>query len=210
MGRLPLLCFAALITLLPASGVRAQASAATEDASHFPAVDTHASEHVAIAADPYDTTAKAKLFHVDYPAYHVLPIRIIVTNNGDTPISLADARIDFITAAGDKIPAAEPEDVERILDRPADPGSAVRVGPIKLGGKGKSMDKQVKEDFDTHEYGALAVEPHTTRTGFLFYDIGGIREPLRGARLELRKLHAADGKELFAFEIPFDKYLAKK
>jgi hypothetical protein len=84
------------------------------------------------------------------------------------------------------------------------------VGPIKLGGKGKSKDKQIKEDFDTHEYGAIAVEPHTTRTGFLFYDLGDVRDPLRGAHLELRRLRAADGKELFAFEVPFDKYLATK
>ncbi|MGI8771224.1 MAG: hypothetical protein ACR2JE_07295 [Acidobacteriaceae bacterium] len=196
--------------MLPAAGVRAQAPAAPEEASRFAAVDTHASEHVAIAADPYDTPAKAKLFHIDYPAYHVLPIRIIVTNNGDTPISLADARIDFITAAGDKISAAEPEDVERILDKPGDPAKAVRVGPIKVGGKGKSKDKEIKEDFDTHEYGALAVEPHTTRTGFLFYDVGSTGDPLRGGRLELRRLRAADGKELFAFEVPFDKYLATK
>ncbi len=210
MGRLPIFCLTVSLALLPVAGAHAQTPAAPEDASRFPAVDTHASEHVAIAADPYDTTAKAKLFHVDYAAYHVLPIRIIVTNNGDTPISLADARIDFITAGGDKIPAAEPEDVERIVDKPGDPAKAVRVGPIKVGGKGKSKDKEIKEDFDTHEYGALAVEPHTTRTGFLFYDVGGMGDPLRGARLELRRLRAANGKELFAFEVPFDKYLATK
>jgi hypothetical protein len=52
------------------------------------------------------------------------------------------------------------------------------------------------------------VEPHTTHDGFLFYDIQGLgSSPLRGAKLLLREIKDADGKELFYFEIPFDKYL---
>jgi hypothetical protein len=209
MGRTSLLCLAFLLPLLPGTTF-AQSPAEPKEATLYPAFDTHPAEHVSIAAEPYDTAAKNSLFHVDYLAYNVMPIRIIVTNSGNTPISLANARIDFISSTGDKIPAADPEDVERKIDRPANPGKAVQVGPIKLGGKGKSKDKQIKEDFDTHEYGAIAVEPHTTRTGFLFYDLGDVRDPLRGAHLELRRLRAADGKELFAFEVPFDKYLATK
>ena len=36
-----------------------------------------------------------------------MPIRIIVTNDGDKPINLEQARIHLILANGDKIPAAE-------------------------------------------------------------------------------------------------------
>ncbi len=46
-----------------------------------------------------------------------MPVRLIVTNHGDRPISLRDARILFETAAGDRIQAAEPEDVERLMTR---------------------------------------------------------------------------------------------
>ncbi len=35
-----------------------------------------------------------------------MPIYIVVTNNSDKPISLDQARIDLISATGDKIPAA--------------------------------------------------------------------------------------------------------
>ncbi len=174
---------------------------------HYPAVDNHSAEHVAIAAEPFNTPEKAAIFHINYSRYDVLPIRIIVTNNGDTPISLTEARIDFITAAGDKIPAAEPSDVERILSRPSDLKSGVKLGPLTLG-KHKSQDKAIEEDFSRYEYAAIAVEPHTTRAGFLFYNLQNLHDPLVGGRLELRKLHASNGHELFAFEIPFDKYLA--
>lgn len=173
----------------------------------YPAVDNHPAEHVAIAADPFNTPDKAAIFHINYSRYDVLPIRIIVTNNGDAPISLTEARIDFITAAGDKIPAAEPEDVERILSRPSDLKSGVKVGPLTFG-KHKSQNKVIEEDFSRYEYAAIAVEAHTTRAGFLFYNLQNLKNPLVGGRLELRKLRAANGHELFAFEIPFDKYLS--
>jgi hypothetical protein len=65
----------------------------------------------------------------------------------------------------------------------------------------------VEEDFKSLEYAAVAVEAHTTRAGFLFYDVEGLANPLAGAKLNLRMLRNADGKELFYFEIPFDKYL---
>lgn len=180
------------------------------DATSYPAVDVHAEEHVAIAADPYDTKEKISIFRVDYLKYGFMPIRIIVTNNGDRPISLADARINFITAAGDKIPAAEVEDVERRMDKVKRPDSGYKLpGPLpRIGNKSGTKNKDVEDDFHSFEYAALAVEPHTTRAGFLFYDLDGVANPLSGGKLNLHTLRNADGKELFYFEIPFDKYLA--
>ena len=54
------------------------------------------------------------------------------------------------------------------------------------------------------------MEPHSTRAGFLWYDVSDLDHPLRGARLHLHKLRDADGQELFYFEIPFEKYLKSK
>jgi hypothetical protein len=182
-----------------------------KDAAAYPAVDFHTKEQVAIAAEPFDTAEKCKIFQVDYLKYRFLPIRIIVTNTGDHPVSLRDARIFFISAEGDKVPAAEPEDVERRV-RPKDSrGHDIPVGPIKLHTKGSASDDKIEADFDRFEYAALAVEPHTTRAGFLFYDMQGLGDtPLHGGKLVLRELRDSDGNELFYFEIPFDKYLEAK
>src|SRR5271156_5224659 len=92
------------------------------EASSYPAFETHADEHVTIAADPYDTKDKASCFRIDYLKYGFMPIRVIVTNDGDKAISMEQARIHFITASGDKIPAAEPEDVERRTTDVKNPG----------------------------------------------------------------------------------------
>jgi hypothetical protein len=183
-----------------------------QPATSFAAVEVHDDEKVAVAAEPYDTKEKASIFRVDYLGHGVMPIRLIVTNLGDRPISLRDARILFQTAAGDRIQAAEPEDVERLMTFKEKQGKKIPMpGPIpaiKL--KPKASDKQIEQDFDTFEYEALVVEPHTTRAGFLFYDISDLAHPLKGAKLHLHKLRDADGKELFFFEIPFDKYLNSK
>jgi len=183
-----------------------------QPATSFAAVEVHDDEKVAIAVEPYDTEEKAAIFRVDYLSHGVMPVRVIVTNNGNRPISLRDARIHFYTAAGDKIPAAEPEDVERLMTRKEREGSKIPLPaplpPIRV--KPKSGNKEIEQDFDTFEYQALVVEPHSTRAGFLFYDVSGLGHPLQGASLHLRMLRDADGKELFYFEIPFDKYLKSK
>ena len=183
-----------------------------QSATTFAAVEVHDVENVAIAAEPYDTRQKESIFRVDYLSHGVLPVRLIVTNNGDRPISLRDAKILFLTAGGDKIQTAQPEDVERLMTRKEREGAKLPLpGPlpsIKL--KPRASNKEIEQDFNTFEYHSLVVEPHTTRTGFLFYDLSDLNHPLRGALLHLHELRDADGKELFYFELPFDKYLKSK
>ena len=203
----------AIPMLLLAASVNAQhKQPSVQPATNFAAVEVHADEKVAIAVEPYETQAKASLFRVDYLAHGILPIRIIVTNNGERPINLSEARIIFYTASDGKILAAEPEDVERLMSRTEREGKKLPLPgglpPIHL--KPKASNKEIEQDFDAFQYSAIVVEPHTTRAGFLFYDINGIEDPLRGAKLHLRKIRNADGQDLFYFEIPFDKYLKSK
>jgi hypothetical protein len=178
-------------------------------ATSYPAFDQHPDDQVVIAADPYDTQEKASIFRIKYLQYGFMPIRIIVTNNGDQPISLNDARINFITAYGDKISAAEPEDVVRRLGGIKRPDGGYKLpGPLpRIGNKSSNKSKDVDADFKEFEYAAIVVEAHTTRAGFLFYDIDGLTNPLAGAKLNFRMLRDSKGKELFYFDILFDKYL---
>jgi hypothetical protein len=207
---LPAVAALLAIRLLAAPLFAQHAPPPAQTADQYPAFERHAGDHLSIAADPYDTPQKASIFRVDYGSANIIPVRIVITNEGDTPISLDNARIDFITAAGDKVAAAEPRDAERAIDRPADPRNKIPIGPIKIGGKGKNQDKKIEQDFSEFQYNAIAVEPHTTRAGFLFYDLQDLESPLTGAHLELRRIQSSDGRELFAFEIPFNKYLASK
>lgn len=183
-----------------------------QPATSFAAVEVHDKEKVAVAAEPYDTKEKEDLFRVDYLAHGVMPVRLIITNNSDRPISLRDARILFQTPAGDRIQAAEPEDVERLMTRKEREGGKIPLpGPLpSIHMKPKASNKEIEADFDEFEYAALVVEPHSTRAGFLFYDVSQLDDPLKGSKLHLHKLRDADGNELFFFEIPFDRYLRSK
>jgi hypothetical protein len=206
-------CLWAALSLHPPSSFQARAAEHAAPpagvATDYPAYDLHPAEQVAIAADPYNTQEKASIFRINYLKYGFMPIRIIVTNNGDQPVSLKDARINFITAFGDKIPAAEPEDVQRRLGGIKRPDGGYKLpGPLpRIGNKSSSKNKDVDQDFNDFEYSAIAVEPHTTRAGFLFYDVEGLENPLAGAKLNFRMLRDSKGNELFYYEVPFDKYL---
>lgn len=178
-------------------------------ATSYPAVDAHLKEHVAIAAVPCDRPDKCDFFKVDFLRYGFMPIRLIVTNLGDKPISLNDARIDFLDAAGDRIQAAIPEDVERRISTRDRVGANIPVGPLKIHTKPKISDQKIEHEFDIWEYASIVVDPHSTRAGYLFYDIDGLGpNPLKGASLYLTDLQDANGHQLFYFQIPFDKYLA--
>jgi len=204
------------LTLLIGMALTATASDHTpppvQPATAFAAFEAHDDEQVVIAVEPYDSKEKESIFRVDYLSHGVMPIRLIVTNNSNKPISLRDARILFQTAAGERLQTAEPEDVERLMSHKERQGGKIPLPGglpgIKL--KPKASDKEIEADFDTFEYNALVVEPHSTRAGFLFYDVSQLAHPLQGAKLHLHKLRDSEGNELFYFEIPFDKYLAKR
>ncbi|MGC9158608.1 MAG: hypothetical protein ACP5FH_06415 [Terracidiphilus sp.] len=196
---------------LPAAA-RRHVSPPVQPATSYAAVEIHAREKVAVAAEPYDTPAKESFFRVDYLAHGVLPIRLIVTNSGSLPVRFDNAQFFFVTAAGDALPAATAEDVERRISLREREGAKVPM-PFPFPGlrlKPKASDQEVEQDFATFAFRPLDVAPHTTRAGFLFYDLSGLDHPLHGASLRVRGLRSASGNPLFSFEIPFDRYLQSK
>lgn len=179
-----------------------------KEASTYASHDEHAS--VVIAAEPYNTPERGNLFRIPYLKNGFMPIYLVVTNNSDEAISLDQARIDFISSESDRIPAAVPGDVERRMTHLHGPGAPIPLpAPLPpLRRKPKTPDKKIEQDFNDFEYSAATVPPHSTRAGFLFYDVQGLGPaPLKGAKLAVRDIRTAGGKELFTFEIPFDKYL---
>ncbi|MFT4112742.1 hypothetical protein [Silvibacterium sp.] len=205
--------FAFSLLLLAALAPLARAQHALpppQDATKYPAFDAHGDEKVAIAAIPFQTKEEMKYFRVDYLKNNFLPILIVVTNNGDKPISLAQARIDFIGANNDRVQAAEPEDVERRMTHVSNTGRAVPMpAPLPpMGGKPKTPDAKIEADFRQLEYQDVTVPPHSTKYGFLFYDMEGLGgNPLRDAKLTFRRVQDSDGRDFFPYDIPFNKFL---
>jgi hypothetical protein len=193
---------------LPSLAVPPKGPAPAKPADAYPANDTHPNERVTIAADPCDDPKLCSFFRLPYIEHGLLPIRVIVTNDSDQAISLADARMHFISANNDKIPAATEEDIDRRLSSlHNDQGTRIPIIPITVH---LPVDKKITQDDNEFGFQSSTVQPHSTLAGYLFYDIKDLDEPaLRSAQLDVKMVRTKDTKlELFAFSIPFDKWLA--
>ena len=177
---------------------------AAKTAINYPAHDFHRDEKVAIAADPYDTSEKAKIFSINFAQHGLLPMFFVVTNDGDQPVSIANMEVTLITANHSKLTPVGTEDLYRRLSNPQ---ADTRPSPLPLPHKVKgTVSKKEMDEIESSQFAARAVEPHTTQSGFLFFDIAGIASPLRGSSIDITGVNDAKGNELLYFEIAMDKY----
>jgi hypothetical protein len=179
-------------------------------ASQYAAFDTHPNEHVTIAADPCVEPEQCSFFRLPYVQHGFIPVRVIITNDGDTALTLTDVRIQFISAQNDKIPAADLDEINRRLFNLKKSMNRPLPLPIPITIHHAPVDKKITEDDHDFGFQSTTVNPHSTLGGYLFYDVRGIDDPpLKDAQLYVKMIHTLDGKhELFAFTIPFDKWLA--
>jgi len=202
------LAIAFLALLLPAvllagkSFVKPVAKAAF----NYPAHDLHRDEKVSIAADPYDNPEKAKLFSINFAEHGFLPIFFIITNDGEQPVSIARMQVQLITGNRSKLTPIEASDLYRRLSNPSKPNSNTPL-PFPLKVKG-AITKAQMDEIEQSQFAARAVEPHTTQSGFLYFDIAGVNSPLQDAIIDIDGVNDARGNELLFFEISMDKYVS--
>lgn len=178
-------------------------------ANQYAAFEAHPNEHVAIAVDPCNDPRDCSFFRLPYVQHGFIPVRVIITNDGDDALSLEEVRIQFISANRDVIPAALPDDLNRrLFSTKSAKGTKIPIIPITV--HHAPVDKKVTEDDNDFGFQGTTVRPHSTLAGYLFYDVRGLDDPpLKGAELYVKMIRTMDGKkELFAFSIPFNKWLA--
>jgi hypothetical protein len=179
---------------------------ATQPAKTYPAHDQHPTEAVTLALDPYDMADKASTFSVHYSDVGLMPIFVVITNDGEQPISLSGMKAELITVNRIKIPPATEDDIYRRIARP--PGN-INPTPLPWPKKSKgSVSKDAMDEIQNAQFAARAVEPHGTQSGFMFFDVSGISTPLAGANFYLTGVRDAKGNELMYFEVPLEKYLS--
>jgi hypothetical protein len=175
-------------------------------AINYPAHDFHRDEKVAIAADPYDNAEKAKIFTINFAQHEFLPVFFVITNDGDQPVSIANMQVKLITGHNSKLTPIETDDLYRRLSNPQAKTSTNNPLPFPHKVKG-GVTRQEMDEVESSQFAAKAVEPHTTQSGFLFFDIADLNSPLRGANIDITGVRDGKGNELMFFEIPMDKYL---
>jgi hypothetical protein len=176
-----------------------------EPAKTYPAHDDHTDEKVAIAADPYDTPSKARIFSVNFQEHGFLPVFFIVTNDGGQPISIANMQVTLTTVNRDKLTPAAPDDLYRRLTNPRTNTNNPLPFPIPQKKVKGTISQKERDEIESSQFAAKAVEPHATQSGFFFFDVGGIDAPLAGAHIYVTGVNNAQGTELMYFEIPMGK-----
>jgi hypothetical protein len=205
----PALASVVLMALLPLQLLVAEKPrkpAPPLSAQDYPMHDAHEQERVTIAAEPGDTRETRPNTRLNYFDHDMLPIRIIVTNDSDFPLTLDDARIHLIAGDNTVVPAATDDDLERrMFTFKSATGSKIPLPlPLPPLTVHHNTDKKILDDENDFGFQTTTVKPHTTVAGYLFYDMQGLDKPvLEKATLELRKVRfAVSNQALDSFEIP--------
>jgi hypothetical protein len=193
----PLLCLASKEFAMPQA----------QPAKTYPAHDEHPLEAVAVGVDPYDLAEKTTIFSVRYSEIGFMPIFVVVTNDGSQPVELSGMKAQLVTVNRAKLAPANEDDIARRLTRPSANTNKYPI-PFPTKKVKGGLSKQALEEIQNAQFVAKAVEPHSTQSGFLFFDVSDLSTPLAGAHFYLTGVRDAKGNELMYFEIPLEKYLS--
>ena len=130
-----------------------------------------------------------------------------MTNDGDQPIAITNMQIKLITGNRSKLTPVDSDGIYRRLSNPQAKTSTNVPLPFPRKVKG-GVSKQQMQEIESSQFAAKAVEPHSTQSGFMFFDVAGIDTPLAGANFYLTGVRDAKGSELMYFEVPLEKYLS--
>ena len=173
------------------------------NASTYASKDAHPNEKVTAAVDVYDSAPKSDIFITHYDQEGILPVLLIVTNDGDQPILLKNMSAQLVTAQRSKLDGLEVDDVfRRVAHIQGNSTPPPKMGPITLGGNKNKKAQQQYDEIMRANFAAEAVEPHTTKSGFLFFDVRGVNHFIAGAHIYLTGIRDNSGNELMYFEIP--------
>jgi hypothetical protein len=182
----------------------AAAFAADKDTATFRPPPANGLEHrqtnaqVTIGVDAYVSPdmVKTAFGKLDPYQYGILPVLVVIQNDGDKAIRLDKVKAEYVGPNRDRVDSTPARDV-RYLRGPVRPG--VITGP---GGKPKILSKKNPLDAWEIEGRALAAQmlpAGQSASGFLYFQTG----LQRGATIYLNGFtEAGTGKELFYFEIP--------
>ena len=176
-----------------------------ENAGTYPSKDTHSDEKITAAIDVYNSAPKDDVFITNYAQNGILPVFLVITNDGNKPISVNKMQAQLVTSGRAKLDALTADDIMRRVAHAnvssTNPGGRVSPIPLPGGNKNKKAQQQL-EEVNRARFSAFAVEPHSTQSGFLFFDIDGVRNPVQGSHIYLSGMRDSGGSEMMYFDIP--------
>jgi hypothetical protein len=157
------------------------------------------SEKVTIAAQPFltDEETKEPFGKVNPWRYGVLPILVVIQNDGADTLRLDRIKVSYILPDNTRVEATPPGDVKYLLGVKTPthiPGSSL---PIHVGSKKSPLSEW---EIEGRAFAAKVIPPGQSASGFFYFQTENTSD---AALVDVDGLkNAASGKDLYYFEIP--------
>ena len=99
------LCFVRYVPCAPLWAFKDFVMPQAENATTYPSKDAHPNEKITVAVDLYNTAPKDDIFNTHYVQEGILPVFLVITNDGDKPISVTKMQAELVTANRSKLEA---------------------------------------------------------------------------------------------------------
>jgi hypothetical protein len=158
-------------------------------------------DKVTVAAVPYTTEEQVRsaFGKLDPNKYGILPLLLVIRNDGDQTLRLDSLKIEYITPGRTHIDSTPAKDVPYVSGNIKQP--RIENSPLPTGSPRVSRKKNplAGGQIDVRAFSARMLPPGEQASGFFYFQSlnrHGSKVYLTGIR------EAASGKELFYFEIP--------
>ncbi len=152
---------------------------------------------VTIGVDPYMMGDKVKVAFgkLEPYTYGVLPVLVVIQNDGDTAIKLDGVKAEYVGPNRDRVYATPAKEV-RYLQGPDRPKVITGPGKPQVLKKKNPLDEW---EIEGRAFSAQMLPPGQSASGFFYFNTG----LQRGATIYITGLtEAGSGKELLYFELP--------
>src|SRR5215472_9335223 len=206
MRKRNLMVFVAWFASLAVAGDKTLNLPPAAHAKTYPLSEAHDDEQVSIAIEPYNEQPKAAVFKNKYNENGFLVFRLIISNDSAKTLMLDSLKVHYLTSHHDRLEPATSSDILRRLAHESRPDRRPPVQlPIPNPRKPRpTVSKETQEEVDSAMFSTVPVTPHSTNSGFLFFDVQDVSDPKAGAHLYISGIKAGT-QELFYFDIPLDQ-----
>ena len=181
------------------AGEKDKAKFATGAASSYPARQTSGKVTLAVAAViESDEQARSAFGKLNPYKYGVLPILVVIQNDGNEAIRTDNLRVDYIAPDGSHVEATPAQDV-RFLAGPKRPNTVPGPNPTGVPHIGRNKNPLAAWEIEGRAFTAKMIPAGQAASGFFYFQTGH----RSGSSLYVTGLReAGSGKELLYMEVP--------
>jgi hypothetical protein len=189
-----------LLSIFAARGADKNAPFKPGPTESYPCRQTQ--EKVTVAVQPFDTEEQTRLAFdkLDPNRYGVLPVLVIIRNDGPGTLMLDGLRVEYLTDSRQKVEAIPSREVARV-NAPGRPHISGGPLPTQIPRSSTKKNPLTNWTIEGRAFAAKALPPGESASGFFYFEA----RHRSGAALYLTGLREAPSRrELFYFEIPLD------